>query len=104
MATITYTNQYTVLVVDDTVIEVFRRLVEGSLRIPLIWAGATLKPKKGGEVQVEIGIASNATDPFYSDSVITYGGFIFSVPQSEEPNLRSVLDEAARRGQRSATG
>jgi hypothetical protein len=100
MDTMTYAYDTTLLVLDDTVIEVFRRLVAGSQRIPLVWAGAGLKPKKGDEIQVQVGITSKASDPFYSDPVTGSGAFVFSIPQSEEAALRSFLDEAARRGQR----
>ncbi len=99
MDTTTYEYQDTLLVLDDTVVEVFRRLVAGSQRMPLAWAGASLKPKKD-EIQVQVGLTSSASDPFYTDSVVGSGAFTFSIPQSEEANLRSFLDETARRGQR----
>jgi hypothetical protein len=100
MDTMTYAHDTTLLVLDDTVIEVFRRLVAGSQRVPLVWAAAMLKPKKGDQIQVQIGVASSASDPFYSDAVTGSGAFVFSIPQSEQPSLRSFLDEAARRAQR----
>jgi len=95
----TYTYQATLLVLDDTTIEVFRRVVAGSQRTPLAWAGATLKPKKD-QIQVQVGTSANASDPFYNDSVVGNGAFRFSIPQSEEAALRAFLDEAARRAQR----
>ena len=101
METMTYTYQDTLLVLDDTVIEVFRRLVAGSQRTPLGWAGATLKAKKGAEIQVQVGAATSPSDPFYSDHVTGSGAYAFSIPESEEAALRSFLDEAARRGRRS---
>jgi hypothetical protein len=100
MDTMTYADDTMLLVLDDAVIEVFRRLVSGSQRIPLVWAGATLKPKQGDEIQVEVGVASNPGDPFYTDAVTGSGAFDFSIPQSEAAALRSFFDEAARRGQR----
>jgi hypothetical protein len=39
MEMMTYASQDTLLVLDGTVIEVFRRLVAGSQRTPLGWAG-----------------------------------------------------------------
>jgi hypothetical protein len=96
-----YACQDALLVLDDTVIEVFRRLVAGSQRTPLVWAEATLRPKKGDEIRVQVGVASNPSDPFYSDNVTGSAPYVFSIPRSEESALRSVLDEAARRGQRS---
>ncbi len=101
MDTMTYAHDTTLLVLDETAIEVFRRLVAGSQRIPLVWAGASLKPKKGDEIEVQIGILSNESDSFYSDAVTGSGAFVFSIPQSEEAALRSFLDEAGRRGHRS---
>jgi|GEM_PF-2978778 len=100
MDSMTYAYDTTLLVLDDHAIEVFRRLVAGSQRIPLMWAGATLKPKRGEEIQVQVGITANASDPFYSELVIGSGACAFSIPQSEEAALRSFLDEAARRGHR----
>ena len=99
MESMTYTYQDTMLVVDGTAIEVFRRLVERSQRTPLAWAGATLRPKKD-QIEVQVGTSSNPGDPFYNDSVVGSAALMFSIPQSEEAALRSFLDEAARRGQR----
>jgi hypothetical protein len=91
---------------DDSVIELFRRIVVGSQRTPLIWAGVQLKPKKGDQIQVNVGTSTDPTGPFYTDGIISNGAFNFSVPTSEEPRLREFFDEAARRAGRplQATG
>ena len=68
METMTYATPDTLVVLDDTVIEVFRQLVTGSQRTPLVWAGASLKSKKGDEIQVQIGASPNSTDPFYGSA------------------------------------
>jgi hypothetical protein len=87
----------TLVRMDDSVIEIFRRIVVGSQRTPLVWAGVQLKPKKGDQIQVNIGTSTEPTGPFYSDAIISNGAFNFSVPASEEPRLREFFDEAARR-------
>lgn len=90
----------TLVRVDDSVIEVFRQLVNGSQRTPLAWAGVQLKPKKGDQIQVNVGTASAPTGPFYTDQVISGGAFTFTVPASDESRLREFFDEAARRAGR----
>jgi hypothetical protein len=91
----------TLVSMDDTVIEVFRRLVIGSQRTPLVWAGVQLKAKKGDQIQVNIGTSQEPTGAFYSDGILSGGAFSFTVPSSEEPRLQEFFDEAARRAGRS---
>jgi hypothetical protein len=96
----------TLVRMDDSVIELFRRIVVGSQRIPLVWAGVQLKPKKGDQIHVNVGTSIEPTGPFYKDGIISNGAFNFDVPASEEPRLREFFDEAARRAGRpvQATG
>jgi hypothetical protein len=100
MDVMTLTYDDTLVRMDDSVIEVFRRLVVGSQPTPLGWAGVQLKPKKGDQIQVNIGTSIEPTGPFYSDGVISNSAFNLSVPASEEPRLREFFDEAARRAGR----
>lgn len=90
----------TLVLMDDSVVEVFRSLVAGSQRTPLVWAGVQLTPKKGDQIHVNVGTASDATGPFYSDRIISGGAFTFDVPASEETRVREFFDEAARRAGR----
>ncbi len=85
----------TLLRLDGEVIEVFKRIVAGSQRTPLIWAGADLKPQKGDQIQVTVG--SSRSGEFYTSDVTSNGAFTFRIPVTDEPRLRSLLDEAARR-------
>jgi hypothetical protein len=96
----------TLVYMDESVIEVFRRIVVGSQRTPIVWAGVQLKPKKGDQIQVNIGTSVEPAGPFYTDGIISNGAFNFSVPNSEESRLRAFFDEAARRAGRplQATG
>jgi hypothetical protein len=90
----------TLVRMDDAVIELFRRIVVGSQRIPLVWAGVQLKPKKGDQIHVNVGTLIEPTGPFYNDGIISNGAFNFDVSASEEPRLREFFDEAARRAGR----
>ncbi len=87
--------------IDDTVIEVFHRLVMGSQRTPLAWAAVQLKPKRGDQLNVAIGQSNDPNGPFYTDQVVSTGAFTFDVAASDEAKLRAFFDEAARRGGRS---
>ena len=87
---------------DDSVIEVFRRLVTGSRRTPLAWAGVQLKPKQGDQIHVSVGTSQEPTDPFYNDHVLGDSAYSFDVAAGEQPRLREFFDEAARRGGRPA--
>ncbi len=101
MEALEYRSGSTILRVDDATLEVFARLVSGSLRVPLAWAAADLAPtRKGDQLQVRVGRSSDDGGPFYDPKLISEGAFTFSIPTSEEANLRAVLDEAARRGGR----
>lgn len=86
--------------IDDAVIETFKRVVVGSQRTPLAWAGVQLQPRKGDVIRVSVGTSQDPSDPFYNDHVLGGGGFSFDVPASEEPRLREFFDEAARRAGR----
>lgn len=85
---------------DQSVIELFQKVVIGSQRTPLIWAGADLQPSKGDQIQVNIGTSRG--EGFYNSSIISNGAFTFKIPTSEEPRLRAFLDEAARRADQSS--
>jgi len=102
MGELVYTYGGTLVRLDDTVIEVFRQIVTGSQRTPLVWSGADLQPRKGDQLRVTIGVRQG--DAFYCDTVTTDGAFTFDVPASEEPRLRAFLDEAQRRGAAAAQG
>jgi hypothetical protein len=81
---------------DGDVIEVFRRGVEGSSRVPLRWLGAELTPRKNAEIRVGIGQRIDEAKPFYS-SVYGSSRFLFDIPATEQPRLQAFLDEVARR-------
>jgi hypothetical protein len=90
----------TLVCMDDSVVEVFRRVVVGSQRTPLVWAGVQLKPKKGDQIHVNVGTSSDPTGPFYNDQILSGGAFTFDVPASAETRVRVFFDEAARRAGR----
>jgi hypothetical protein len=92
----------TVLRLDQSVIELFKQVVVGSQRTPLIWAGADLKPSKGDQIQVNVGTSRG--DGFYNSDIISNGAFKFKIAASDEPRLRAFLDEAARRAGQAAAG
>jgi len=96
--TLTFDN--TLVRMDDSVVEVFRQLVVGSQRTPLAWAGVQLKPKKGDQIQVNVGTSSDPTGPFYNDQIISGGAYTFDVPATDEARVREFFDEAARRAGR----
>jgi hypothetical protein len=85
---------------DDHVLELFRRINVDSLRVPLLWACATLSPHKRDLIRVAIGAASDPATPFYSPNSLSSGNWIFNLPILEEPRLRLFLDEAASRAGR----
>jgi hypothetical protein len=99
-----YALEDTVVRLDRAVIEVFRRLVTGSQRTPLIWAGADVQLLgPGGQIKVTIG--ARGSDGFYNTEITRNGAVTFTVPPSEEPRLRLSLDEAqARAHQPAASG
>jgi hypothetical protein len=96
----TLTFDDTLVCLDDSVVEVFRRLVVGSQRTPLAWAGVQLKAKKGDQIHVSVGTSSDPTGHFYNEQILSGGAFTFDVPASEETRLREFFDEAARRAGR----
>ena len=96
----TLTFHDTLVRMDDSVVEVFRSLVVGSMRIPLAWAGVQLTSKKGDQIHVNVGTSSDPTGPFYNDHIISGGAFTFDVPASDETRVREFFDEAARRAGR----
>jgi hypothetical protein len=101
---ITWTFDDVLLCADERVIEVFRLLVVGSQRTPLVWAGARLTPKKQDRIEVTVGQSSTAGSPFYNDTVVCGGAYVFQIPSTEEPGLRSFLDQVAQRAAPSTTG
>jgi hypothetical protein len=101
MDPMTLTFDDTLVCMDDSVVEVFRRLVVGSQRTPLAWAGVQLKPKKGDQIHVNVGTSSDPTGPFYNDQILSGGAFTFDVPASEETRVREFFDEAALRARSS---
>jgi hypothetical protein len=101
MATLKYVHDDTVMLLEDEVLEIFSRVVEGSGRIPLVWAGARLEPRKGDQIRVHVGTSQSPNAPFYDDGVRQIGPWEFDVPATEEQELRAFFDEAARRAGRS---
>jgi hypothetical protein len=98
-----YVFEDTLLRLEGSVIEVFRQLATDSQRTPLIWAGADLEPKKGDQIQVTVGLRQG--DGFYGNKIVASNAvFSFGIPASEEPRLRSFLDEAERRAGQGAAG
>lgn len=96
-----YSYDTTLVQADDRVIEVFHRLVTGSLRVPLPWAGVSLAPnRKGDQIQVWVGVSSNDGGAFYDPNVTHGGPFGFTVPSSEESRLREFFDQVAGRAGR----
>ena len=85
------------LCADERVLEVFRLLVVDSQRTPLVWAGARLAPKKQDRLEVSVGRSSTVGAPFYNDNVVCGGAYVFQIPSTEEPGLRSFLDQVAQR-------
>jgi len=102
MDELVYVYEDTFLRLDGSTIEVFRQLAIGSQRTPLVWAGAVLEPKKNDQLHVTIGVAQS--DGFYCSSVTSNPVFSFTIPASEEPRLRTFLDEAAHRSGRGVGG
>jgi hypothetical protein len=101
MAALTYTFGDHLVRLDDDTIECFALLVLGSFRAPLTWAAVALLPtKKGDDLHVRVGNASQPGGPFYDENTIFQGAWSFDVPAGEESALRSFFDEAARRGGR----
>ncbi|MFD7660154.1 hypothetical protein ACFV4N_39765 [Actinosynnema sp. NPDC059797] len=67
MSALTFDHGDTLIIVDDRVLEVFRRGVEGSHRIPLAWLGAWLDTGKPGRTRIVIGARTTAGGPVYSE-------------------------------------
>jgi hypothetical protein len=100
MEVLHYGHGDVLLRMDDDVLEVFRRLTVGSLRVPLLWACANLSPHKRDLIRVIIGTATDPEAPFYGPTPVYSGTWTFDVPIIEEPRLRRFLDEAAHRAGR----
>jgi len=92
------------LCADERVLAVFRPLVVGSQRTPLVWAGARLTAKKQDRIEVSVGRSSTVGSPFSNDAVACGGACIFQIPSTEEPGLRSFLDEVAQRAAAATAG
>ncbi len=101
---ITWTFDGVVPCADERVIEAFRLLVVGSRRAPWVWAGARLTSKKQDRTQVSVGRSSTVGSPFDNDTVVCGGACIFQIQSTEEPGLRSFLDEVAGRAAAATAG
>ena len=57
------------------------------------------RPLDAEETGIEVGIGRSSTvgSPFYNDTVVCGGAYIFQIPSTEEPGLRSFLDEVPQR-------
>lgn len=86
--------------VDDGVLEVFSRSVQGSVRVPVVWLGVSFEDRKNDVLRVQIGLTSEGA-PFYGDRLISTGPLTqLDVPASEGPHLRAFFDEIAHQSGR----
>jgi len=101
MDLLTYAYDTAIVQVDDHAVEVFRRAVTASQRLPLQWVAVGLIPnRKGDQIEVRIGTSTGDATPFYDSNVVYQGAFSFTVPSSEESRLREFFDQVASRAGR----
>jgi hypothetical protein len=101
MTALTFRHGEALIIVDGPVLEVFRRTVEGSIRIPLVWLGAWLDTER---MRIAIGTRTIPGGPVYSERPQALSGF-WRLPINAEavPELRAFFAEVADLAGRSTT-
>jgi hypothetical protein len=100
MSPLTFSHGEALIIVDGPVLEVFRRSVEGSLRVPLPWLGAWLDTER---MRIAIGARTIAGGPVYCERPQSLTGFWrLPVQAGAVPDLRAFFAEVAALSERAA--
>jgi hypothetical protein len=91
MTALTFSHGDTLIIVDGPVLEVFRRGVEGSNRIPLAWLGVRVDTRRS---RIEIGVQGTMGGPVYCEQSLT-GFWRQPVEASALPEYRAFFAEVA---------
>ncbi|MEO6088061.1 MAG: hypothetical protein ABIQ18_33615 [Umezawaea sp.] len=100
MTPLTFSHGEALFITDGPVLEVFRRSVEGSNRIPLAWLGAWLDTER---MRIAIGTRTITGGPIYSERPQALTGFWrLPVQAGAVPELRAFFAEVAALAGRAA--
>jgi len=93
MTALTFSHGDALIIVDGQVLEVFRKNVEGSNRIPLAWLGAWLDTER---MRLAIGARTISGGPVYAERPQSITGFWRLPVQAEAvPDLRAFFAEVS---------
>jgi len=96
MTALTFSHGETLIIVDGQVLEVFKRRVEGSNRIPLVWLGVWLDTRNPDRLRISVGAQTTAGRPVYSEQPQELAGFSrLPVEAAAVPQHRTFFAEVA---------
>ena len=97
-----FANGELLIAADDNCVDVFHQMYDRGFRAPLAWFGVKTRTKRD-EVEVSFGFAADPAGPVYAEG-LELSNFLlaFTLPLTEEPQLRALFSELAARAGRTA--